>query len=56
MDRVSNRLSRFSSVIYESSHLPDGTYNVSMSVSRKIIKKKKGRKNRRHKIKDKQRK
>jgi hypothetical protein len=31
MDRVSNRLSRSSSVIYESSHLPDGTYNVSTS-------------------------
>jgi hypothetical protein len=31
MDRVSNRLSRSSSVIYESSHLPDETYNVSTS-------------------------
>jgi hypothetical protein len=31
MDRVSNRLSRSSSVIYKSSHLPDGTYNVSTS-------------------------
>jgi hypothetical protein len=34
MARVSNRLSRSSSVIYESSHLPDETYNVSTSVSR----------------------
>jgi hypothetical protein len=32
MDRVSNRLSRSSSVIYESSQLLDGTYNVSTSV------------------------
>jgi hypothetical protein len=31
MDRVSNRLSRSSSVIYESSHLPDGAYNISTS-------------------------
>jgi hypothetical protein len=31
MDRVSNRLSRSSSVIHESSHLPDGAYNVSIS-------------------------
>jgi hypothetical protein len=31
MDRVSDRLSRSSSVIYESSHLLDETYNVSTS-------------------------
>ena len=32
MDRVSNRRSRSSSVVYKLSHLPDETYNVSTSV------------------------